>query len=266
MVLSVPGYLKRAGVLDDAVRYPWDDWKALPGTTEPDEEIAGRLKGLSQRAVLAFGCGSAEWVVYRFEKLCAESGPWDYLVAAWAMTVDVRYGGYGDSTQWQVYSHNGWDGPIRRPIRNALQVLEAALQQLAWNRIDPVRRAGKVAALARYVLTDPAPYIRWCDDVIERFNLLYPRHPEDPLGDVVPRQAIDPEFDFKLEQTEALVNQFLAGLDYRSNVFLSPPEGMLQHFDDGEDFVGTPYIFDIELDRRARRVTTRDRTGPANER
>lgn len=262
MVLSVAAYLKRAAILDDAVRYPWDDWKALPGTAGPDEEIAGRLKGVSQRAALAFACGSAEWLVYRFEKLCPERAPWDFLIAAWAMIVDVRYGGYGHSTQWQVYSDKGWDGPIRRPIRNALQILEAALQQVGWNKIDPVRRAAKIAALTRYVLSDPTPYERWCDDVIERFNLLYPRNPEDPLGDVVPRQAIDPEFDFNVEQTEALVNQFLATLDYRSNVFLSPPEGMLQHFDDGEDFVGTPYIFDMELDRQVRHLKSADRNSP----
>ncbi len=252
MILPAQNYLKAANVQDNHLHYEWDDWRTLPAATTPDDELVMRLNDISQRATLAFACGSAEWIVFRLAKLTNDQAPWDYLVAAWAMVVDVRYGGYGTASQFQGYSHLGWDGPVRKPIRNALQVLEAALQEVAWNKTDPARRAGKIAALACYIMNDATPYKHWRERVLERLESLYPRNPDDPLGDVVPRQAVDPEFSFRVEQTEALTNQFLASLDYRSNMFLSPPDGMLEHFEDGEDFVGTPYAFDIELDRRVR--------------
>jgi hypothetical protein len=253
MSLPLPKYLAATNVQDNAIRFEWDDWRTLPAAETPDEETVERLKSLSQRAVLAFASGTAEWVVQRFAKWIREPDPWDFLVAAWAMIVNVRYSGYSSATTWQVHAHKGWEGPVRRPVHNALLFLEVALQEVAWNHIDPVRRAGKIAALASYVIADLTPYKNWRDHVLHRFSAIYPRDPRDPLGDVVPREAIDPEFDFRVEDTEALINQFLANLDYKSNKFLSPPEGILKHFDDGEDFRGEPYRFSIVTDRESRR-------------
>lgn len=252
MTLSIPNYLKSANVQDSSLRYEWDDWRTLPALETP-KELVVRLKGVSQRAVLAFACGGAEWIAYRFSKLCDDPAPWNYLEAAWALTIDIRYVGYGNSTGWQVHAYKGWDGPIKRPIRNSLNYLEIAFQQLASEyHADPATFAAKISALARYVMPDPATYDRWCEQVLRRFEALYQRDPEDQMGDVVPRQAVDLDFDFKVEQTEALIMQFLSSLDYQSNVFLSSPEGMLEQFDGVEDFQGTPYVFDIEADRKTR--------------
>jgi hypothetical protein len=253
MTLSTPSFLKMAPIQDNSIRYKWDEWSDLPVLETVDEDLVAQLKKVSQRAVLAFACGTAEWIVYRFEKLCHDPAPNNYLVAAWAMIVNVRYCGYGRATEWKVFSKQGWDGPIRGPICESLLFLEAALQEVAWNNTEPVGCAGGIAALACYLINDPAPYRRWREQVLERFCSLYPRNREDPLGDVVPREAVDPEFNFRVEQTPALINAFLSRLDCHVNVFLSPPEGMLQHFEDGEDFHGKPYAFDIEIDRQARR-------------
>jgi hypothetical protein len=253
MALTIPNYLKAANVQDTSLRYEWDDWYDPPVLEATDEDLVARLQRVSQRAVLAFATGTAEWIVYRFGRLSNDPAPWDFLEAAWAMVVHVRYCGWGSATGWQEYSVKGWDGPVRRPIKNALKLLEIAFQELAREfHTDPTLVTATISTLACYVMTDPAPYREWSGRVLDRFESLYPRHPEDPLGDVVPRQAVDPDFDFRVEQTEVLVNRFLAGLDYRSNRFLTPPEGLLEHFEEEEDFVGTPYVFDMELDRRTR--------------
>src|SRR5258708_7451644 len=129
MTLSIPNYLKTAALQDVSLRYEWDDWRTLPVLDTPDEELVARLEKLSQRAVLAFECATAEWIVYRFDKLNDNSAPWQYLEAAWAMIVHRRYCGYG-SSGWQYYAQKGWDGPVRRPIKNALDGLEIDFQQL----------------------------------------------------------------------------------------------------------------------------------------
>jgi hypothetical protein len=208
---------------------------------------------VSQRAALSFACGSAEWLVYRFAKLFDDLSPWNYLEAAWALNINIRYVGYGDSTGWQIHAYKGWDGPVKRPIRNSLNYLEIAYQQLASEyHADPATFVAMISALTSYVITYPEPYHQWCEQVLRRFEELYPRDPKDQLGDIVPREAVDLEFDFKVEQTEVLIKQFLSSLDYRSNIFLSSPEGMMQHFDGEEDFQGTPYLFDIEANRHSR--------------
>jgi hypothetical protein len=261
MTLSVPNYLIAADIQDDSIRYLWDDWN-LDQAEEPiDEALVARLVRISQRAVLAFACGSAEWIVYRFAQLQDDPNPWNYLEAAWAMIIHSKYCGEGSAVGWQEYSTEGWEGPIKGPIRRSLALLESEIQELAWHGKNNLAEysayiasiAANISTLAVHVMTDPSSYKRWCEQVLERFESLYPLNPEDPLGDVVPRKAVDPEFDFDVAQTEALTNEFLASLDYHSNIFLSPPEGMLEYFEDDLDpFTGMPYQFDIERDRSDR--------------
>ena len=107
MALSIPNYLKVANIQDNNIRYEWDDWRNLPASETPDEELIARLEVVSQRAVLAFSCGTAEWIVYRFARLCDDSRPWDYIEAAWAMIINVWYCGYGSGGYWEDYSNEG---------------------------------------------------------------------------------------------------------------------------------------------------------------
>ena len=248
MKLSVAKYLKVSNCQDASVRYAWDDWKSLPELKSPNEELFARLKGLSQRAVLAFACGTAEWPIYRFERLCDTTLPWNLIQTAWAMIVHLRYGLGPES--WSYHSAKGWEGPIKRPIWKTLMMLEAAFYP--EYHTDPPSKAAKISALTCYVMSDPAPYNEWCEQVLKRFEALYPRDPEDELGDAVPRQAVDPDYHFKIEQTEYLIQNYLAGLDCDSNIFLSSSEEMLEDFGDALTFTGTPYVFDIERDRKVR--------------
>jgi hypothetical protein len=82
-----------------------------------------------------------------------------------------------------------------------------------------------------------------------RLEFYYQRQTDETLGDVVPREALDPNFDFNPERTQFLIDRFLADLSRRTNPFLSSPEKMLEG-----GFVGTPYVFDMEADRQYRAV------------
>ncbi len=52
----------------------------------------------------------------------------------------------------------------------------------------------------------------------------------------MPREALDPDFDFKPEMAPALFGAFLKRLDYKANPFLRTPEEMRKLF-----FEGVPY-------------------------
>jgi hypothetical protein len=257
VTLLVPQYIKVSGIQDSAIRYQWDDWKRLPAAVAPDPEATDRLQQISQRAVLAFACGASEWIVCRFATLCNDPAPWHFIEAAWAMILDVRYSGFGSGTGWQSYAQKSWVGPVRGPINRALVRLECAFINLAREgHNDPTEYASRLSTLAAYLMTSPAAYKRWRGWVIGRLEQLYPRNLQDPIGDVVPREVIDPDSDFQVELTEHLINRFLSSLDHRSNIFLSSPEGMLEHFDGSADFKQTPYVFSMDADRKARRDKT----------
>jgi hypothetical protein len=168
------------------------------------------------------------------------------------MIIDVRYCGYSGGRYWAQYAVDGWEGPIKGAIGQALRLVESAIQQLAWEGTDPSVYTLPLATLATHVLPDAAPYRDWSRQVLDRLQATYPRDPDDELGDVVPRQAVDPTVPFTVEQAEAMINEFLAGLDHRSNIFLTSPEGMEAPDDEGRRFQGTPYVFDMEADRLAR--------------
>lgn len=249
MPLSIPKYIEVANIQDDSIRYLWDDFgDQIEGP--PDDEFVARIDSLAQKAALAFMCGAAEWLIHRFSHLCDDPMPVYFVEAAWAMVVDIKYAGLA----WFDYEDEKWLGPVKRPITQGLKCLESAIHRSAEREDTPELYAAYLSNVVKYVMSDPAPYEKWCDQIIKRLALLYPYNFEDDPGDVVPRQAVDPEYDFSVEQTESLVNKFLRGLDSKRNVFLRSPESMLEGSEEHEPFEGTPYVFDIEADRRLRRT------------
>jgi hypothetical protein len=243
MALPVPPYIRTARIQDNVIRYRWDDWDLQADESQLEEGFCTRLQHLSQRANLAFSIATAEWIVSRYGLLFDDPLPWQYLESAWAQSVDARYGALtieGDTNS------DEWTGPIRRPIWWGLLQVEFTISE-AEEDGNPEVGVGRLITLAEHIMTDPAPYRMWRERIIERLGVLYPLDSEEHLGEVVPREALDPNLDFTLEQTEALLNQFLASLDYRTNPFLNLPEKMLE-----EGFKGIPYVFEIEQDRKAR--------------
>ena len=243
MTLSAPRYIEAANIQDPTIRYRWDDWNVEQAEEPLDEAFYKLLEGISQRANAALTIATAEWIVQRFATLADTRLPWQYIEAGWAQVVDFRYG----ALAWDMsVQEHVWAGPVLRPIWTAMYRIQFALE-VAKDDETPELRAAWITRLAPYVMTDPTPYESWLKAVIARLQRLYPRDPRETLGEVVPREAFDPRFDFAIEQTEPLVNRFLGALDYRANPFLARPEAML-----AEGFESTPYVFSLERDRRSR--------------
>ncbi len=240
MALPVPSYVQIRGIQDPAIRFRWDDWDIEAFDLPLDDALQARLSRISQRAIVAFTIGTAEWIMYRFANLCDDPSPRQYLEAAWAQVVDFTYSVHSD------IQSDKWTGPIRGPIGTAIRRVKFAIQQ-AEVCGDPAWRAGRASNLAEHVLPNAEPFRAWRERVLERLTKLYQLNPAERLGEVVPWQALDPDHHFKIEETEALIRQFLAGLDWRRNTFLNSPQKMLKR-----GFKGIPYTFDIEKERKDR--------------
>jgi len=241
MVLTIPPYLLTAPIQQETIRYKWDDWDEEGVEGAIDDKLYGRLKTLSQRANVAFTAASAEWIVYRFGRLSDDSLPLQCLEAAWAQMIDGAY-----SVPWEFPDDKTWSGPVRSPIRRAMSLVADAINEMVVDS-DPALMAAIISKLVEHLMSDPKPYQSWRERVLERLDRLYRLDPAETIGDVVPREAFDPNADFKPEQTEHMVNQFLAGLNYHENALLNSPTTMLE-----KGFQGTPYQFNIEKDRQNR--------------
>lgn len=240
MTRSVPTYIPLAAIQSNQIRYEWDDWNVEAAEEPINDELLERLQKVSQRASTAFSIASAEWIVFRFATLMDFEEPFWYLETAWAQLIDARYGLEWDPLQ------AGWDGPVMGPIRQALMWVGDAIEQVE-DDLEPADSVATLARLTEYVLPTLDAYRVWCDQVLVRLERSFPFDEMDTKGDVVPREALDPSFDFKAEEIEPLVNVYLSRLDCEANPFLNSAEGM-----QAQGFKGTPYVFSIEKDRQDR--------------
>ena len=163
--------------------------------------------------------------------------PHQYLEAAWAAVINDRY-----LDPWEPPDED-WLGPIRGPLSIAMLIIKEAVMTAIFE-FSPGIAPSYISNLVGYVLKDRTPFLRWRELVLNRLKKFYPLNLEETLGEVVPREALDPDFNFSPEFTEKLINKFLGSLDYKTNPFLNSPEEMISL-----KFEGTPYKFDIEKDR-----------------
>jgi hypothetical protein len=235
-----PEYLRRSDVRDTTVAYTWDDWKVEEAYEPLDDDLLARLAQMSYRANEAFTIACAEWIVDRFRLLSDDPAPINYIEAAWAAIVDWRYAKYFEPVDEE------WQGPVRR----ALEVTMALTVEVIGRTENcdlPEISSASIANLAKHVMTRPEPFEEWQEWAVERLTLFYPRDEEEPLGPVVPREALDPDIAFSPSDTPEYINRFLKSLDFRKNEFLEPPETMLK-----SGFEGHPYTFNAAEDRRQR--------------
>jgi hypothetical protein len=230
MTLPVPAYLQRANIQDRHLRFTWDDQEYEKAYEPLDKAVRARMEKLSQRANLAFAIACAEWSFHRFQPFADEPNLPLYVEAAWAAVVDARYANY-----YLEPRGDGWQGPARRPVAVTLMLLVDTIVRVE-NDDHPDIGAVSLANLAEHVMSDPTPFRAWHERVIQRLERLYPLNPRDTRGEPVPREALDPDFDFQPGSAPALIGGFLKKLDYKSNPFLRSPKEMRKMF-----FEGTPY-------------------------
>lgn len=242
MVFLTPNYIRKAGIQDEDISFLWDDWNVEETIGEPDQSLLKQLRKISQRANAAFSLAMLEWVIYRFEAVFHDPFPYQYLEVAWAMTIDSRY----SKVNWDCFVSENWDGPVKGAIISAVDYAISAIHQMEEDE-DVSIEVARMSKLAMHVISNPAPFERWQEWALQQLETLYPMDEEDALGEVVPRAAFDPEYNFDISQTEQLVNQFLKQLDPQKNPYLASPDDMLEF-----GFEGTPYSFDLEKERQDR--------------
>ena len=236
IMLPIPDFIQQTLPPESDLPFRWDEWNTEMADEPLDIGLMKQFETLSHRATLAFTIISAYWILNRFSSLVDETIPLQALEAAWAQQIHFLY-----SWDWDL--DRDWTGPIRGPIRLALDKVTWAVQETRDYR-HPAWGAASISKLVEYVLIDPTPYISWRAFTLSRLQSFYQFDPLEPLGDVVPPQAFDPSVAYTPESAEQEMNEFLKGLNLHLNPFLNSREQMLEI-----GFQGTPYHFNAEQDR-----------------
>jgi len=211
MTLEFPSYIRTAVSPSAPINFEWDDETNI---FLEDARLAKRIGVTTSRGMAALCIGCTEWIVYRFSTLSDDPMPFRYIEAAWVGLSDWSYINIKHGAKIK-----DWTGPIRNPLFIAIRTLKEALE-LASEGGYPAEWAVYLHFLALHVLPDRKPFMKWLDSAIGRLGTYYAG---DGMGDPVPSEAIDPEFDFKPEQAQELIAQYIQKVALSGNPYLTLP-------------------------------------------
>lgn len=235
-----PPQVMKANIDTQDLRFTWDDWKAEDLYEYDSSEIAEKLMRLTIRAQIAVGIGIYEWIMWRLQGSSETDVPKEVAEAAWCGMVDPKYMKYVELPRRE------WMGPVYGPLWCAVTWMVPMVFYEEMGEDELASGLEYLPRLAIHVVPEPKLFEDWLHKVADRLLQHYEAEEEDPFddlfgdedhaGDVVPREALDPDFDFKPEDAESLMQAYLASVDYDANRFLNTPREML-----AGGFDGTPY-------------------------
>ena len=236
---TFPKYIATSGIDDRDLDFEWDDWRPRCAYGEGSDEVMEALAPTTLRAKIAAAVGIYEWIVYRFNCLSDDPLPRQFAEAAWCSNVSHQYLNYVE------LDRKAWRGPIRGPLYSARTILNDMIHHYQED-VEPAINVAFLSSLAIHVLQDSNIFRLWRDACVTRLVGLYQEPDTDPFenlfvedtgGPLVPREVLDPEFEFRVELTNSLIDRFFQDVDHQSNPFLQAPEVMK-----AEGFEGTPYL------------------------
>jgi hypothetical protein len=237
MSIELPRYVKEAPITDPRILYRWEDWDVDQYLDEPDEALVKWLEPLCHRANVALAIGMTEWLVRRFSRLGDDCAPLLIIEAAWAQLINRRY------SEFIELNDEDWQGPIRRPMQLALESVQEILVA-CFDDDDTAEETASVSKLVLHILPVSDGFTAWRTGVIARLSRFYTKHEDDPVGPVIPREALDLSVDFTPGMTNDLITRFLTGLSPATNGWLNSIDEMRElRFD------GVPYRWDADRDQ-----------------
>ena len=257
-----PAYIANANIEVPEILYKWDDrvYDHLCGWDDRkiDElfiydpgEIVKKIILLSKRAQLAIAISVFEWIAWRlyvFNKMDCYI-PFKIAEAAWCGMVDERYAEYTE------FRKEKWMGPVEGPLWCGISWLMPMIHFEEKGVEEFFDGIFNLPRLAMHILPCPEIFENWLYKITDKLLINYKATKAEYIykseelfddlfsevdhgGRVVPREALDPDFDFKIRDTKKYISKFLSTIDITDNPSLYSPEEMIEN-----GFEGTPYKF-----------------------
>ena len=261
MSLTMPRYIEKANILDIPIDYSWED----PDQCDFDvPRLLNKIVNITSRGKFALTIGFAEWVHWRLSNHFTDPLCFQFLQAAWAGIIDRRYfnhltSSHGDATTDKIkmaksatnllnlykgdFDEDAYDvikGPVIASIIVTAIVADYTVPGDAF--VEKTIHGSNVAEL---VVGNLKAFKDWRRNIIKRLSMYNQIDDFDDsstfYGSPIPREIIDPDFDYTPEAAPELINTFLSQLEYETNPFLPTPEELKE-----VGFEGTPYVYETK--------------------
>ncbi len=208
----VPEYIPVSQISSQFPEYEWDEWDPYAPLGEHDEQTMDVLAKVTDRGIIAYSIGCAEWVVYRLSPYFDDERPYRFLEACWAFEMEKGY------EAPKPFNEHEWQGKIRGAVELSLVTI------LNSYYLTEEEGAEVEAALAElivlHVMADTTPFLNWRSKILPRLASIYPRNSSDVWGEPIPRQFLDPSKDMGRDERLRMVREFLDGLSSKENDLL----------------------------------------------
>ncbi|QDH70345.1 hypothetical protein [Marilutibacter alkalisoli] len=210
---KIPAYIDLAALQRSPVAFLWDDWDPYASLGKFDPDTEERLSAMSDRAIIAFTIGCAEWVAARLWRNRPEPTPFRFMEACWAYNMT-------DNLFWlpPESDEREWQGKELAPIDLALMTILNAIY--GTEDATSADEGALAEQIALRVLPGPSGFPEWRREALQRLAQLCPRLPTDSLGPPVPKEALDPAMPLHALDAQKSVADFLEGLDTDRNPYL----------------------------------------------
>jgi hypothetical protein len=209
-----PPYIPVEEITATPPNYDWDSDSPFSLIAPADIDTVRKLKSLSNRGLLVYSIGCAEWVLYRMSKVLDDLLPYFYLEAFWGYVM-----GHQDLFEYPPeLEHDQWLSEERSPIDCAISsIMNVIYLSMYYN--PPCNDAARIAQLARHVLASERSFSAWERGVLERLNRFCGRVTHDPEGKPVARQLLDLSLEYDSAASERLIQMDVTGRDFSGNPF-----------------------------------------------
>lgn len=248
-----PAYIQASGVLEASPKFPWKG----PGQHFGPEQGTKLHDALAKLTTCAHATVCAlveEWLAWRCRACGVDIEPYlHHADATLAWEIDRRYRDREPDKDLIVH-----DTPAHEALSDAIWRVRLATNDDYWDDPEtPDMRSASLVSITKQTLPDKAKkaFLTWLDWAIARAAKLdsqpkkkiperedfdsdeeYRDATRPYFGQPLPREALDPDANYKPEQREKLLARFLEGLDWKENPFLRSPADMKKL-----GFKGTPY-------------------------
>jgi hypothetical protein len=212
MPRPLPKYIPVNLISIDPLSYKWNDWDPYEPIAWPDEHTKALLLQCSNRAIIGFALGCAEWVVGRLSRYFESSEALEYLDAFWYYILG------GNDSVPPPTNDELWEGEVLGPVNLSLMTI---LNSVYASEDGPPVQSGSFAAqIALHVLNRPDLFLDWQSVVLNRLTHYCKCVSDKQNGEPFPRALFDPLVDVdrldvgvairqELLEIEAAVNRYL---------------------------------------------------------
>lgn len=235
MTLLIPDYIRNSGILSkQPVNYEWLDDDVYEHTAKEVPRLKKRIQGISLRGIVALAAACTEWVAWRLEPYADDKTLFSFIEAIWAGIIDWNYIN-PEKMPARWFKRVNWMGPVQGPLGEAFNILEESVRA-AMGIFATAHTAVYASNLVEHIIDNKTPFRQWRNTTIETLIRIEPFNKEDPVGQAVPREFLNPDLNSTSKDRLVFLSNFLKGIKYDDNQFLRSPSDMRD-----AGFQGTPY-------------------------